>query len=205
MNKCLVCDKNIEETFTSLLIRKQVMCYECFNRLNFRNKKFKIMNYEGVILYYYNKFFKDVLFRYKGINDYLLKDVFISYNLDLLKRKYKGYAIVLAPSNTSVEEKRGFCHLEEIFKSLDLPIIKCFKKDKEWKQSDKNLNERKRIQNVIKIDKTMLDGVKKVLIVDDVLTSGSTIKAMLSQMPANIVKKVLVLSSNCRILANEIV
>ena len=86
-----------------------------------------------------------------------------------------------------------------------MPIIKCFRKDIQWKQSDKHKSERAQIQNVIKIDKSKLFGVKKVLVVDDVLTSGSTIKAMVSQIPSDISKKVLVLSSNCRILRNEIV
>ena len=96
-------------------------------------------------------------------------------------------------------------HLEGIFKRLNMPVIKCFRKDIEWKQSNKYKSEREQIQNVIKIDKSELLGVKHVLIVDDVLTSGSTIKTMISQIPPNILKKVLVLSSNCRILKNEIV
>ena len=79
------------------------------------------------------------------------------------------------------------------------------KKTKKWKQSDKTLEERRGIQKVIKIDKSCLKNVKRVLIVDDVLTSGSTIRALISQLPPCIDKKVLVLSSNCRISSNEIV
>ena len=134
-----------------------------------------------------------------------MKDIFLVNSLFWIKRKYRGCKIILAPSNNELEDKRGFNHLEGIFKCLNFPIIKCFKKDKMWKQSDKSKEERKQIQNVIKIDKAALLDVKKVLIVDDVLTSGSTIKTMISQIPSNIVKKVLVLSSNCRILKNEIV
>ena len=107
-------------------------------------------------------------------------------------------------SNKSEKERR-FNHLEEIFKSLKMPIIKCFQKCCEWKQSDKKLSERANIQKVIKIDKSLLKGVKRVLIVDDVLTSGSTIRTMIKQIPSNIDKKVLVLSSNCRVLTNEII
>ncbi len=204
MNKCLVCDNNIEETFNSL-INAYPICYDCLNSFKIRNDKFLILGVKGLILYYYDEFFKDILYRYKGLGDYLLKGVFLNFNVSKLRRKYKRYAIVLAPSNKSIEQKRDFNHLEEIFNGLNLKIIKCFIKSEEWKQSDKNLIDRANIQNVIKIDKSMLNGVKRVLIVDDVLTSGSTIKAMISQIPANIDKKVLVLSSNCRILKNEIV
>ena len=157
------------------------------------------------ILYFYDDYFRDVLYRYKGCYDYVLKDIFLSYKLTSLKRKYKGYSIVLAPSNKSDEIKRSFNHLEGIFSCLKLPIIKCFKKVKKWKQSDKKFIERRDVQKVIKIDKTCLKGVKRVLIVDDVLTSGSTIKTLISQLPSSIDKKVLILSSNCQIQSNEIV
>jgi predicted amidophosphoribosyltransferase len=195
----------VEDTFNSLTGLKIKVCYKCFNKFNVRNESFKINGIDGMVLYYYDEFFKELLYRYKGAGDYLLKDAFLTYNLKAIKRKYKGYSLVLAPSNENAEIKRGFSHLEHIFKSLDLPIIKCFEKNCIWKQSDKKLGERMQIQNVIKIDKRLLNGVKKVLIVDDVLTSGSTIKAMINQIPPNIYKKVFVLASNCQILANEIV
>ena len=205
MVRCVICDDRIEDTFNTLLYDDCKVCYRCLNRFDIRNNRFIICGVKGVVLYYYNDFFKELLFRYKGKGDYCLKDVFLCRGLSAIKKKYKGYSVVLAPSNETLENKRGFCHLEEIFKLLDLPLIKCFRKECDWKQSDKDLRDRINIQNVIKIDKRMLNGVKKVLIVDDVMTSGSTIKAMISQMPANINKKVIVLSSNCRILGNEII
>ena len=205
MNRCIVCDSNVQHTFYNILYDREILCYSCYKKFKQRNEKFNIGKVEGEILYYYNDFFRDVLFRYKGLGDYPLKDVFLYGKNEWIKKKYKGYSIVLAPSNDDVEKKRGFCHLEEIFKKLNMNIVKSFKKNKKWKQSDKKLNERKGIQNVIKIDKNMLNEVKKVLIVDDVLTSGSTIKTMVSQMSPDIDIKVLVLASNCQILANEIV
>lgn len=205
MNRCLVCNEVIEDNFNSLFCEKQKICYRCYKKFNVRNTLFYIEGAQCLILYYYNEFFKDVLYRYKGCYDYELKDCFLTYNLNYLKRKYRGYSVVLAPSFLEDENKRGFNHLQEIFKKLDLPIIKCFKKSKNWKQSSKNKEERKGVQNIIKIDKTRIKGVKRMLVVDDVLTSGSTIKTMLRQLPTNIDKKVLVLSSNCRVLSNEIV
>ena len=203
--QCLVCDKVIEDTFMSLFDKESKICYECLNKFKIRNERFVIDGVEVFILYYYNDFFKDVLYRYKGCYDYVLKDIFINFNLGKLRKKYKGYSIVLAPSSNDSEAKRGFNHLEEIFKCLKIPIIKCFYKSKEWKQSDKKLDERRDIQKIIKIDKSCLKDIKKVLLVDDVLTSGSTIKAMIQQLPIKIDKKVLILSSNCRFLTNEII
>jgi len=205
MSKCLICNEKIQDSFNNIFNDRNYLCYDCLNKFKMRNKKFLIEGCKGIVLYYYDDFFKTILFRYKGAGDYALKDVFISNYKNKIKRKYKGYKIIVAPSNESVEKRRGFCHLEEIFNCLGLEIIKCFKKEVEWKQSDKKIRERKEIQDIIKIDKSMLKGVKKVLIVDDVLTSGSTIKSMVCQIPQNIVKKVLILSSNCQFLTNEFV
>ena len=203
--QCLICNKVIEQTFSNLVNRESFVCYKCENQFKTRGNIFFIEGVEVMVLYYYDSFLKDLLYKYKGCYDYVLKDCFLLYNKSYIKKKYKGHSIVLAPSSNKSEKERGFNHLEEIFKSLKMPIIKCFQKCCEWKQSDKKLSERANIQKVIKIDKSLLKGVKRVLIVDDVLTSGSTIRTMIKQIPSNIDKKVLVLSSNCRVLTNEII
>ena len=201
--QCIICHKVIEETFNSLFSDRYRVCYKCFEKFKIREITVFIDNVECFIVYYYDEFFKELLYKCKGCYDYVLKDAFLTYNLKKIRSRYKGYTIVLAPSNVSGESKRGFNHLNEIFKNLNFPIINCFYKTKEWKQSDKKFDDRHKIQNVIKIDKQALKGIKKVLIVDDVLTSGATIKAMIKQIPSNIDKKVLVLSSNCKFLSNK--
>lgn len=203
--QCLICNKVIQQNFSNLINEEVKVCFDCINNFKRRNDVAFIEGVEIMILYYYDPFFKDLLYKYKGCHDYVLKDCFLLYNKSYIKKKYKRYSIVLAPSSDKSEKERGFNHLEEVFKNLKMPIIKCFKKCCEWKQSDKKLSERMNVQNVIKIDKRLLKGVKRVLIVDDVLTSGSTIRTIIKQIPSNIDKKVLVLSSNCRVLANEIV
>lgn len=205
MGNCLICDSVVEEGFASLFVFSDKVCYICQNSFEVRNECFFIEGVKGCVLYYYDSFFKNLLYKYKGCGDYALKDTFLRTHSKELRRKYKGYSLILAPSNKEREEKRGFNHLEEMFKCLNLPIIKCFKKTKAWKQSDKKLKERENVQKVIKLDKSCLNNVKRVLIVDDVLTSGSTVRALIRQLPSCIDKKVLVLSSNCRIVRNEIV
>ena len=76
MTNCLVCDEVIQENFTSLFNCSTEVCYECFNKFKIRNSKFVINGVKGIILYYYDEFFKNLLYKYKGCYDYALKDVF---------------------------------------------------------------------------------------------------------------------------------
>ena len=198
MNRCLICFKNVEET-----INNNHVCNDCLKQLEVIEKVIKIDGKECLILYKYNDFFKDVLYRYKGCFDYALKDVFLTNYILKLKFKYRRRKIVCAPSYFRDDKKRGFNHVKEISKLLNLEVIDCLEKVKNYKQSDQKMNERYHIQNVIRIDKTKLKGVKRVLIVDDVTTSLSTLKTIIRLLPTNIDIKILVLASNCRFVENK--
>ena len=133
MSNCLICDEIIEENFISLITSSKQVCYKCYNSFKKRDEEFNINGLKGCVLYYYDEFFKNLLYRYKACGDYTLKDAFLLHRIKDIKRKYKGYSMVLAPSNKENEQKRGFNHLEAIFECLNMPIIKCFKKTKKWK------------------------------------------------------------------------
>jgi predicted amidophosphoribosyltransferase len=65
------------------------------------------------------------------------------------------------------------------------------------------MKDRNAVKNIIKIDKSKLKNVKRVLILDDVTTSLSTLKTIIGLLPTNIAIKALVLASNCRFEGNE--
>lgn len=198
MNRCLICFNGIEET-----LNRNHICNKCLSKFKIINKVIYIEGIEVLILYEYNDFFKEVLYRYKGCYDICLKDAFLNNFIVKLKRKYKSRKIVCAPSYKDDDLKRGFNHVKEIAKLFKLEIVDCLSKNKEYKQSSKKLKERKDIQKIIKIDKTKINEKDKILIIDDVTTSLSTIKAIIHLLPTNIDKKVLVLASNCRFMENE--
>ena len=86
--------------------------------------------------------------------------------------------MIPAPSYKKNDEERGFNHVEEMFSVLKLKMIKCIHKNKQVKQADLTTKEREQIGSVLQIDDINLKG-KKILLVDDVFTTGSTIKAMI--------------------------
>ena len=109
-----------------------------------------------------------------------------------------------APSFFEDDKKRGFNHVKEISNCLELKMIDCLTKEENHKQALKKIKERLEIQNVIKIDKSKISEKDKLLIVDDVATSLSTIKTIIRLLPTKNDKKVFVLASNCRFMENEL-
>ena len=199
MNRCLVCFDKIEEK-----INNQKICNRCLSKFKIIDKTFYYKGVEIFILYEYNDYFRDLLYRYKGCYDIALKDAFLTNYIIKLKSKYKGRKIVCAPSYEGDDLKRGFNHVVEISKLLGLKNIDCLKKVRDYKQSSKRMRERYKIHKNIKIDKTRIKSKDRILIVDDVATSLSTIKTIIHLLPTKNDKKVLILASNCRFMENEL-
>lgn len=116
----------------------------------------------------------------------------MEYYADYLNFKFNGYTMIPAPSSKESDEERGFNHVEEMFKNLKLKMFKCIHKTKSVKQADLTTKERKKIGKILAIDDVDLSN-KKVLIVDDVFTTGSTIKSMIKLVKEKGAKKIKVL------------
>ena len=156
------------------------MCANCCRKLTRVKHKH--------ILYVYNDFFKDLLYRYKGQGDLALAPVFLEEYSDVLKKRYKNYIIIVVPSSQDDNARRGFAFLPWIFKSLNLHVISPFSKQKSYKQSSSK--NRQEIKNVIVLTKKINLRNQKVLIVDDVMTSGNTIRTCIDLLKSANPKKI---------------
>ena len=155
------------------------ICHKCFNKFSPKFRRFKIRKYDGLSLYDYDQEIQEKLYQFKGCFDYELGGIFLNYFLPSLKLKYLGYYLIPAPSHKSHDDKRGFNHVETIFSFLKKKYIKCIHKIDEVKQSDLSAKERHNIYKHLAIENGEQICGKKILVVDDVLTTGSTIKAMI--------------------------
>ena len=174
---CKVCNEEVNEF--SILdpfgIYNHTLCNKCFNKFNIIYENSLVNKIKCLSLYEYNGLIKDLIFDFKGLYDYELKDIFLEYFLDDLKLKYYGYTITFAPSSDEDNLKRGFNHVEEMFSSLPNKKTKLFIKKDNYKQSENKYKDRKNIIDHIALIKENVKGLKRILIVDDVLTSGNTL------------------------------
>ena len=177
-NECLICFKSVyRHTYLLSMFASPNLCLDCLGKLDVIFKKETLYNTPILYLYTYNDFFKSLLFRYKGQYDLALAPVFLDAYLWWLQRKYRRYIVAPCPSSNSQNMIRGFAPMEEIAKTLNLPLFTGLYKKYEYKQSDQHFYNRARIKDVIAIrDEEKIKG-KKVLLIDDVMTSGHTVKA----------------------------
>ena len=119
--------------------------------------------------------------------------MFLSRYLTYLKLLYRGYIVVPVPSNKIDDTKRGFNHVVEIYKSLGLPMVDALIKVKNEKQSSKSKKNRLNIDTVIVGQNLEKLYGKKVLIVDDVYTTGATMHKAISVIKEASPKQIKVL------------
>ena len=155
-------------------------------------KTFSVDKIKCLFLYYYNEKVQEILYQFKGCKDYESRSIFLEYYANYLNYKFNGYYIVPAPSTENSDKERGFNHVEEMFKITNLKMLKIVHKTKERKQADLTTKERQKIGKYLSIDDVDLSE-KKILIVDDVYTTGSTIKSMIKLVKEKGAKKIKVL------------
>ena len=176
---CKSCFEEIRDYNFHSIFNYQTICNKCLNISNPQFIKFKILNYDALYIYNYDENQKEKFLLYKQYGDYELKDYFIKNYLIELKIKFHDYIVLPAPSYIDRDKKRGYNPIIEILRDLNLKIDDCFVKTKNIEQKKLSFKERENIGNFIEIKKDNLIKGNKVLIVDDLITSGSTIKALI--------------------------
>lgn len=173
--QCLICHQELnQETNLFYYLYHPSLCQQCIQQFEVLDQKLILQHHPLHVLYHYNDFFRKMLYQYKALDDYVLKDAFF-HSFPELKRRYKDYIVVIIPSSQQDNTRRGFCPNEELVKQFSQHIFTGLYKSKQYKQTKQK--DRSKIKHVLKIKDGFLLHGKKVLIFDDVMTSSYTLQA----------------------------
>ena len=213
--KCLLCGQTMKTvlTFSSLLLLKNdasCLCLDCdstFERigeehcpncmkigLSTKCQDCQFWCKEGVevshrAIFTYNQAMKDFFSRYKFDGDFLLRKVFASV-LSSELRKYKEYQFVVIPLSKERYADRGFNQVEGLVEAAGFKYLDLLEKREGRASSSKSRSERLATELPFFI-KSGVSISKKILLIDDIYTTGTTInrvKKLLEESGAEDVK-----------------
>lgn len=191
---CKVClTKKVNPSINDIFVEVN-MCEDCFMALKVTFKEEKIEGCSLLTIYEYNEGFKSLLYNFKALSDIALAPIFLERYLTFLRLRYHNYLVIPLPSTTESNEARGFNHVEEMIKGLKLKIIPLLFKKVNFKQSDLHFNERQEVAQKLGIKESSEISGKNILIVDDLKTTGASLKAAIKLVKTLNPKKISLLT-----------
>lgn len=152
--------------------RKGNFCYDCVRWEE--DKEWKGILERNVSLYEYNDFLKEVISRYKFRGDYVLSKIF-SKGLNKVLKEFEYDLIVPIPLSDERLYERGFNQAEALILEAGLTTTCFLQRTHTEKQSKKSREDRIHLSNVFTIVNEEEIVGKKVVLMDDIYTTGSTV------------------------------
>jgi len=218
MNVCVLCDNSLGEklTFCDLLsltkpkIRACDACFDKFQRISEQHcpkcyrdgtseicvdcqvwiEKGKEVCHKSCFVY--NEAMKDFFSQYKFQGDYALYSVFAEVLQKELK-VYRDYALVPIPVSAEKYQSRGFNQVEGLLEAAGISYRTLLNKKETEAQSSKNREERLKSRGNFSIQKEK-NIPEKILLVDDIYTTGSTLQDAKQTLIENGVKEIMTFS-----------
>lgn len=177
--RCLMCGKMLGEgSLKDILFGEDLLCEDCRRQWCYAPQYFTLSGIKAESDYLYNDAFSSCLIQYKECGDEALKDVFLAAVRKKRMRKYRGWTLCLMPSSQEKMAQRGFSHLAMMYECLGLPVMEPFEKAEQEAQKTQNYAGRQKMQGGIRL-KTGIELPQKIVLCDDVITTGATLKGAL--------------------------
>lgn len=174
---CRICFEPIDKIFfLDEIIHLEVVCKKCREIITYKIRVIHILGIHIWGLLPYKGDTRLLMLRFKEGKDRYIAEVLMR-RLSFL-RFIPNAVVVCVPSNARSIQERGFEPSSELGKYLGLPLEFCVINSSLKQQKYNTVEERKEVGKFL--TGTSLEKLenKTVFIVDDILTTGSTMKAM---------------------------
>ncbi|MCK1984990.1 MULTISPECIES: ComF family protein [Peribacillus] len=140
-----------------------------------RNKEWRGYLSKNISLFHYNEYLKDIIAKYKYRGDYALAEVFVPFLKEGLKDMEVDLVTVIPLSRERLRE-RGFNQAQALADLLGLQTVEILTRIHTEKQSKKSRQERMSLPQVFQVMQSDLLEHKSILIIDDIYTTGTTLR-----------------------------
>ncbi len=177
--RCLLCSRKLldHQTFAQV-VNHDELCDDCRRSLKLKKRILELDELKLTAFYLYDEMVSDCLIQYKECMDEALKDIFLFEVKDWIALHYRNCAFLCAPSLKKDRERRGFQHVVCLFESCGIEIVECFEKSGNISQKKLSGTNRREIEHSLTVHEHLIPKNKRLVLIDDVATTGSTLLAM---------------------------
>lgn len=175
---CLNCFEDLEQGILDILLVNDPLCYHCREAMGGKKIITKVKGIKIMSAYVYQGLVRTNIILYKERFDEKRAEIFITPLLRHLHLFYTDYEVVYVPSTKLALKRREFDHMSLIAQSIKLRIIpNILVKSDSVKQSTLDVKQREEVSQYFHILNHELITNKKLILIDDVVTTGASIKA----------------------------
>ncbi len=190
---CKICQKHLFSTLPNCCV-----CKKLSNGFETHAGCLKENSFKSIVTFWkYNEYSKKLVHNFKYKHRYRVGEFLFSLlEPKLRKINFEDSLLVPLPSHSTKTLERGFnptqlfCEMISEKMKVDMNTKLVWKKEKNVSQASLNYEKRKEnVQGVFEVNKSEIDIVKsykQILLVDDILTTGSTMQELCQEVKKNI-------------------
>ncbi|OIK11434.1 ComF family protein [Bacillus sp. MUM 13] len=165
---CCICGRVLHDDF-----REGEMCSDCIRWE--QDPEWRGILKRNVSLFHYNEFLKETIAKFKYRGDYAIASAF-SFYINAVLQKMEFDLLVPVPLSSERLFERGFNQAEALAKCAGFSCTDILARMHSEKQSKKSRKERMIIAKIFQVKSPDFVVGKNILLLDDIYTTGSTIR-----------------------------